>query len=273
MNKHMLKHLNYNRLLHPNQSGFRENHSCQTALTHLVDHWLHNINSNKFNGVLFVDFRKAFDVISHDLLLRKLSIYGVSFSRLAFLSSYLADRHQCVYAHSRRSTLVRLKYGVPQGSVLGPLLFSVYVNDLPLYLRALCELFADDTTIHTSSTDINVVHDTLQNSIHELVKWTELNHMSLHPGKTTWMLVTTRQKRQNLTVSLPAIRMHNQVIEETTTHKVLGVIIDNNLSWSPHITYLCKVISSKVFQLPKVKLFLNFHARKLFFSGPHSGRP
>ena len=158
----MLKHLNDNRLLHPNQSGFRENHSCQTALTHLVEHWLHNINSNKFNGVLFVDFRKAFDVISHDLLLRKLSIYGVSSSTLAFLSSYLADRHQRVYAHSRRSSLLRLKHGVPQGSVLGPLLVSICVNDLPLYLRALCVLFADNTTIHTSSTDINVAHDTTE---------------------------------------------------------------------------------------------------------------
>ena len=74
LHKHMLKHLNDNKLLHPNQSGFRENHSCQTALTHLVDHWLHNISNNKFNGVLFVDFRKAFDEISHKLLLRKLSM-------------------------------------------------------------------------------------------------------------------------------------------------------------------------------------------------------
>ena len=265
IHKHMLKHLNDNKLLHPNQSGFRENHSCQTALTHLVDQWLHNINSNKFNGVLFVDFKKAFDVISHDRLLRKLSIYGVSSSMLAFLSSYLADRHQCVYAHNRRSTLLRLKHGVPQGSVLGPLLFSIYVNDLPLYLQALCEMFADDTTIHTSNTDLNVVHDTLQNSIHELIKWTEQNHMSLHPGKTKWMLVTTSQKRQNLTDTLPAIRMHNQVVEETNSHKVLGIIIDNNLSWSLHIAYLCKVVSSKVFQLFKIKHFLNFQARKLFF--------
>ena len=265
IHKHMLKHLNDNKLLHPNQSGFRENHSCQTALTHLVDQWLHNINSNEFNGVLFVDFRKAFDVISHDLLLRKLSIYGVSSSTLAFLSSYLADRHQCVYAHNRRSTLLMLKHGVPQGSVLGPLLFSIYVNDLPLYLQALCELFADDTTVHTSNTDLNVIHDTLQNSIHELTRWTEQNHMSLHPGKTKWMLVTTRQKRQNLTDTLPAIRVHNQVVEETNSHKVLGAIIDNNLSWSLHIAYLCKVISSKVFQLSKIKHFLNFHARKLFF--------
>ena len=91
IHKHMLKHIHDNKLLHPNQSGFRESHSCQTALTHLVDQWLHNINSNKFNGVLFVDFRKAFDVISHYLLLRKLSIYGVSSSMVAFLSSYLVS--------------------------------------------------------------------------------------------------------------------------------------------------------------------------------------
>ena len=86
---------------------------------------------------------------------------------------------------------------------------------------------------------------------------------SLHPGKTTWMLVTSRQKRQNLTVSLPAICMQNQAIEQSTTHKVLGVIIDNNLCWSPHKTYVCKVISFKVFQFSKIKHFLNFHARKL----------
>ena len=130
IHKHMLKHLNDNKLLHPNQSGFRENHSCQTALTYLVDRWLHSINNNKFNGVIFVDFRKAFDVISHDLLLRKLSIYGTLSSTLSFLSSYLADRHQCVCAHTRRSTLLRLKHGVPQGPVLGPLLFSIYVNNV-----------------------------------------------------------------------------------------------------------------------------------------------
>ena len=145
----MLKHLNDNKLLHPNQSGFRENHSCQTVFTHLVDHWLHNINNNTFNRVLFVDFRKTFNVISHDFLLRKLSIYGAPSGMLAFMSSCLADRQQCVSAHHRRSTLLKLKYGVLEGSVLGPLLFSIYVNCLPLCLQALCKLFADDTSIRT----------------------------------------------------------------------------------------------------------------------------
>ena len=122
-----------------------------------------NINNNKIDGVLFVDFRKAFDVISHTLL--KLSFYGMSSSKLAFLSSYLADRHQFVYAHSRRSTFLRLKHCVPQRSVLGPLLFSIiiYVIELPLFLHTLYELFADDTTIHTSSKDFKIVHGTLQN--------------------------------------------------------------------------------------------------------------
>ena len=147
--------------------------------------------------------------------------------------------------------------------MLGPLLFSIYVNDLPLYLRALCECLL--MTIYTNSTDLNVVHCTLQNSIHELVKWTEQNHMSLQPGRIKWMLVTTTQKRQNLTIKLPAIQMYNQVVEEMTCHKVTGGIINNNLYRSPHIAYLCKVISAKVFQLSKIKHFLNFHARKLFF--------
>ena len=111
-----------------------------------------------------------------------------------------------------------------------------------------------------------MVHGTLQNSIHELVKWTEQNHTSLHPVKTTWMLVTMRfKKKAKLTISLPPIRMHNHVVEETTSHKVLGVIIDNNLSWSPHITCLCKVISSKVFQLSKTKTFSQLSRQKTFF--------
>ena len=92
INKHILAHFNKNNLLHPNQSGFRENHSCHIALTSLVDQWLSSINDNKFCGAVFVDFAKAFDVIDHDLLLRKLVVYGLSQGTLTLLASFLTDR-------------------------------------------------------------------------------------------------------------------------------------------------------------------------------------
>ena len=96
--------------------------------------------------------------------------------------------------------------------------------------------------------------------------WTEMNHMALHPDKTKFMLITTRQKRQNLVTNLPLLTIKSDVIEEVQDHKVLGITIDNNLSWTPHVNALCKKISTKVFQLSRLKHFVNFPTRKLFFT-------
>ena len=159
VNKHLLLHLNSDNLLHPSQSGFRKKHSCQTALTSLVKQWLTNINNNEFNGAIFVDFKKSFDVIDHVLLLRKLSFYGMSDTALELFQSFLANRQQCVTVGAKTSPLSTLKFGVPQGSVLGPILFSLYINDLPLYIETLCELFADDTSLHSHHTNLDALTD------------------------------------------------------------------------------------------------------------------
>ena len=127
-------------LLHPNQSGFRENHSCHTALTSLANQWFSCINDNML-WCFFVD---------HDFLLRKLAVYGLSPGTLTLLASFLTDRKQTVHVNASTSDVRSFKYGVPQGSVLGPLLFSIYINDLPLFIKACCGLFADDTTIHST---------------------------------------------------------------------------------------------------------------------------
>lgn len=252
-------------LFHPNQSGFRKNHSCHTLLTNLIEQWHENINNDLLSGTVFVDFAKAFDTIDHELLLRKLVMYGLCPESIKLVSSFLSDRRQAVLQGSVTSSLMPIKYGVPQGSVLGPILFLVYINDLPLNISISCELFADDTTLHNKGKNASLVCDNLQKDIDKVTKWSELNHMALHPHKSKFMLITTRQKRQNIKSKLPDLKVYDKVLAEVDSHNVLGLSIDNSLSWSAHVSSLSKKISKKVFQLNRIKHLLDEHTRKLFF--------
>ena len=263
--KHLTSHISKYDLIDIHQSGFRQYHSCHTTLTNRVDKWLTNINENKFTGVLFIDFAKAFDVLDHDLLFRKLELYNFSKPLLSLLKSFLTNRMHAVSVNNTLSGFLKQNFGVPQGSVLGPLLFSLYINDLPLYIKSSCELFADDTTIYSCNSDLVQLSNSLQESVNKLIKWTEYNHMSLNESKTKYMLITTRQKRQNLTNNSHLIVIGDHKLEEVNQHKVLGLMIDNNLTWSPHITKVCRIVSQKVFQLSKIKNFLDIEARKHFY--------
>ena len=150
-----MKHFLVNDLFYQKQSGFRQIHSCHTALTELINTWLSEININKLYRALFIDFVKAFDVINHDLLLRKLTLYGLSANTLSLICSFLNSRLQKVSLKDNQSDFKTVLFGVPQESVLGPLLFSIYINDLPLHIpSAQCDMLADDTTIHTSGQDV-----------------------------------------------------------------------------------------------------------------------
>lgn len=266
INHYLLDHFNENTLINPHQSGFRAKHSCHTALTSMTEEWLNNINENKFTGALFIDFSKAFDVIDHKLLLHKLELYGLSNNDLKLLDSFLKDREQTVCLNGNYSKFETITSGVPQGSVLGPLLFSLYINDLPLHVSIPCKLFADDSSLHSSSINLTHLASSLQKGANELQDWTELNHMALNPNKTTCMLITNRQKRQNLTSKLPQIFICNEAVTEVQNHKILGVIFDNNLSWKTHIHFISKTISRKTFQLSRIKHFLNLESRKIFYS-------
>ena len=264
--KHISAHITKYQLLHPNQSGFRENHSCHTALTNMIEQLYTNMKDEQLSGILFVDFAKAFDVIDHNLLLRKLKLYNLSNSTLDMIQSFLSDRHQIVSVNTVESSFLEQKFGVPQGSILGPLLFSLYINDLPLSIsNSLCEMFADDTSLQTRHSELNGVSKQLQKNVNELIDWTELNHMALNSQKTKCMLVTTYQKRHTLTSSLPPIYIGNNKIDEVKYHTILGVTIQNDLSWTIYLDKLSTRVSQKVSQLTQMKHFLNLHARKIFF--------
>ena len=156
------------------------------------EYWLKPKEFNKINGSLFIDFKQAFDTINLTILAKKLSYYGSGDSCVQVLSSFLTDRGQCVSFNKSISPLTNIKGGVPQGSVLGPLLFSIYINDLPIsVLHGTCDMFADDTCIHMSDACYGNVLFTLQLSADEVFNWVTSNFITIHPQKTKYMIIST----------------------------------------------------------------------------------
>ena len=265
---HLLNYLDKYSLLHPLQSGYRPKHSCLTALSHMTSKWLTNINESMMTGAIFLDLRKAFDLINHDILLKKLTLYLKSAKSVSLLNSYLHNRQQCVYTQGEFSTKGHLKHGVPQGSVLGPLLFCLFINDLPMNISnpaVTCEMFADDTSLHAGGKEVKEIESVLQTSLNDVSSWCSKNSMLIHPHKTKSMLVSTRQKLQNSTYTL-SLSIDSTPVEQVSEHRVLGITLDDQFKWEAHTNNVCKKLSQNLFLLSKLKHFVNTETRILFFN-------
>ena len=266
---HLYKHLHKHSLIHPLQSGFRPLHSCQTALINICDTWLTEINSSNIIGSVFLDFRKAFDLVNHSILIRKCKLYFPESNAVNLIESYLADRFQYVSIDEKHSSKGKIVSGIPQGSILGPLLFLLYINDIPLHLKneqnnITNDIFADDTTIHTSNKDIRIINSTLQKGLDCTNDWCHMNNMKIHPDKTKAMVITTRQKHQLSPLALN-LTLGPKKIEQVNTHKLLGLKIDSELNWHDQIYSLSKKMSTNIFLLSQLKKFASQKSLKLFF--------
>ena len=258
--------MTHNELLTDCQSGFRQKHSCHTALSKIVDDFHRNINEKKIGGALFVDFKKAFDMVDHDILNIKVNAMLFHNNISSILRSFLLERQQVLSFNNSLSKATLVETGVPQGSILGPLLFSIFINDLPMSLvHTLCDLFADDCTIHTSNKNINNLEISLQNDLDNIIDWSQRNKMILNENKTKSMVLTTWQKMQDMHKSVLHLQAGPVIIENVTHHKVMGITIDQHLTWNYHVESLTKLIAQKVHLLRKIRHFLNESGKKAFF--------
>ncbi len=276
--KHIFKYLytflNTNKLLTDTQFGFRKQHSCQTALLAITEKMYQAIFDGKYFGMIQLDLSKAFDLVNHSLLLQKLQLYKCDVASLKWFRSYLDNRSQKVNIKHKLSTSKQIGSGVPQGSILGPLLFLLYINDMPLYIDTSEDLlYADDTTLSTSSFQIPEIERILSNDVKNVMYWCNNNDMALSVPKSSSMIVTTKQKlsrnRENISIN---VEIDSASIPCVSSTKILGVYCDNVLSWEEHIRHIHNKIVRNLYLLQQIKAYLPTDARKMFVNNyvmPH----
>ena len=267
INKHLVAFLNKYKVIHTNQSGFRQKHSCQTALVKLIDQWMACIDRGDIVGSVFLDFRKAFDLVDHSILVDKLSLYKCQGPDLTLISSYLQSRQQVIDSGKGLSKPAYIKSGVTQGSILGPTLFLIFINDLPLHMEYCdIDLFADDATFHANGKKKSEVEPKLQTDGNNSKSWAKHHKMQIHYDKTSCMTLGSRHRTQNEASELD-ITIDGNEIKQVDKQKLLGVYIDRILLWTAHIDYLCSTISTKISLLKQLSRYVPVKVQKLFYQG------
>ena len=237
-----------NDLIYIRQSGFRSKHSTETALIKIIDDLLFNLDNDRVSGMVLVDYRKAFDMIDHTLLLKKLEVYGLSRDSLQWFTSYLKDKRQFVKLGDKQSSVAIVRHGILQGSILSPLLFIVFINDLPLYVTSSrIDLYADDTTL-TSSINYSCMgrlEGTLHLSIAEIINWAALNKLPINDGKTKAMLITGKRLPSKINEEM-TLTIKGTELELVPSAKLLGLEVDSELSFTSLVEKLCEKLSQRL---------------------------
>ena len=247
---HLDNHMNANGAKTPNQWGFSEGKSTELLLLHMTEIWKYALDQGKVVGVLLIDFKKAFDSINHNIMMKKLRGCGVSGPLLRLLENYLQGRSQYVQLSESNSKTRTISYGVPQSSQFGPRLFSLYVNDLPSTIKSSeVSLFADDSTFYSIGSNIEEVIDALNETGKQIFTWCCENKLTIHTGKSEVMLLTNR----NVIGPLIPVSINDQENKYMKTASCLGIVIDNHLRWDAQAQRVSKSFAAKVCQLKRMR--------------------
>ena len=242
-------------ILNNSQFGFRKNRSTSMAITTLSDAFHESIEKNEYLLGLFIDLSRAFDTISHEILLDKLNFYGIRGIALTWIKNYLSERKQYVSFNNTHSDMGILSTGVPQGSILGPLLFLIYINDLPNISTKLSFIqFADDTTLYLQGSSLTDMFNIMNEEINIISQWLKVNKLVLNISKTNYMVMSS--KKTKIPKNLCEIKIDGQLIEQVSETKFLGVMVDNRMSWKSHIDYINSKIMRGVGIIRRAKMFV-----------------
>ena len=242
-----------NKLFFFSQHGFRKLHSTESAVLQFIDRILNHLDNNRLPLAIFIDLSKAFDTIDHDILLHKLAFYGIRNTSLNWFRSYLSERSQFVIFNETSSSLLPNTVGVPQGSILGPLLFIIYMNDLCNVTNNFKPiLYADDTTLESPLCSFNFLESAntnvsleINNELARISNWLSVNKLSANPLKSKYMIFHFPQRNRNTLPELN-ITLNGLPVEQVSEFNFLGVIVDECLSWKPHVSKICNTISRSV---------------------------
>ena len=265
VNKQLTEYVETNKLLTNHQYGFRKDHSTTFLMLNLFDKIFMSKETLKKPAIVFLDIKKAFDTVSHKVLLKKLKFYGVDGFVIKWFESYLGGRKQCTKIRGNVSPLLPVNTGVPQGSILGPILFSLFINDLSSNCKqSTAYLFADDSALYFD----NITRGSYDNVVEDMkivYEWLRINKLRLNVSKSSFIVFDKFPNLDRLSIPLDlkdgSYSLH---IEETKSQKYLGLMIDNQLNFQDHIEYVKSKVAKRIGALYRSKKLLPLKYRKMF---------
>lgn len=262
LHSQLISFFNLHDIIHPNQFGFQQGISTEMAISKVYQELAENMDEKETTCAIFLDLRKAFDSVNHKILLMKLHQYGVRGLPLKLIEGFLNHRTQSVFVNGILSDSEEVTCGVPQGSVMGPLLFLCYINDLPLVSSFSTSLFADDACLIMSSSSPSHLQCKVNQELTKISAWLSLNKLCLNYDKTVFLCLTKKRQKPKL-----EIEIDDKLLKEKHHTKYLGIVIDKDLTWEAHISYSANKASKGCWALSNLRKYVDTHTLKtVYFS-------
>ena len=252
----------FNDILSSLLCAFRKKYSCQLLLVKIIEDWKKALDNHEYVGVILMDLSKAFDCLPHDLLVQKLEAYGLSEAACKLLSSYLDNRKQRIKYGGTTSEWTEILRGVPQGSILGPLLFNIFMNDFFYLMENQCDIYnyADDNTLSFHAHNLEFMKATLESAANMGIQWFRQNGMQANPNKFQAMLLGAKNENDF------KFQIDGFTISTERCVKLLAVYIDHNLIFQSHVTHICKQAAKQISILRRFSNILNVKEKLSIFN-------